>query len=192
MGHPVFAYIPPNGELRGGAWVVIDPTINEEMMEMYVDSNARGGILEPPGICDVKFRKREAQLMPLYVQISHEFADLHDRPGRMKAKGVIRDIVPWKRAREYFFWRVRRRLVQDALVQRLKAADENLSHADCLNLIISWSNGAASWEDDKAVLDFFEKQGAVINDKLGEVRAESVKTTVAALLDTLSPEQKSE
>jgi len=33
--HPVFAYIPPNGELRGGAWVVIDPTINEEMMEMY-------------------------------------------------------------------------------------------------------------------------------------------------------------
>ena len=32
--HPVFVYIPPNGELRGGAWVVIDPTINEEMMEM--------------------------------------------------------------------------------------------------------------------------------------------------------------
>lgn len=53
--------------------------------------------------------KRETQLMPLYVQISHEFADLHDRPGRMLAKGVIRDIVPWKRAREYFFWRVRRR-----------------------------------------------------------------------------------
>ena len=24
---------------------------------MYVDENARGGILEPPGICDVKFRK---------------------------------------------------------------------------------------------------------------------------------------
>ena len=53
---------------------------------------------------------RESQLMPLYVQISHEFADLHDRPGRMKAKGVIRDVVPWERAREYFYWRVRRRL----------------------------------------------------------------------------------
>ena len=50
-------YIPPNGELRGGAWVVVDPTINEAMMEMYADENARGGILEPPGICDVKFRK---------------------------------------------------------------------------------------------------------------------------------------
>lgn len=29
--HPVFVYIPPNAELRGGAWVVIDPTINEEV-----------------------------------------------------------------------------------------------------------------------------------------------------------------
>jgi len=32
---PVFVYIPPCGELRGGAWVVVDPTINEAMMEMY-------------------------------------------------------------------------------------------------------------------------------------------------------------
>ncbi|CAM9521547.1 unnamed protein product, partial [Choristocarpus tenellus] len=54
--HPVFVYIPPNGELRGGAWVVIDPTINEEVMEMYADVESRGGILEPPGICEVKFR----------------------------------------------------------------------------------------------------------------------------------------
>merc|ERR1719451_36987 len=54
--HPVFVYIPPNGELRGGAWVVIDPTINEKVMEMYADKESRGGILEPPGICEVKFR----------------------------------------------------------------------------------------------------------------------------------------
>ena len=57
--HPVFVYIPPNGELRGGAWVVIDPTINEEMMEMYADPQSRGGILEPPGICEVKFRAND-------------------------------------------------------------------------------------------------------------------------------------
>lgn len=25
---PVFVYIPPHGELRGGAWVVVDPAIN--------------------------------------------------------------------------------------------------------------------------------------------------------------------
>ena len=58
-----------------------------------------------------QIRAREQQLLPLYTQISHEFADLHDRPGRMLAKGVIRDVVPWASAREYFARRVRRRCV---------------------------------------------------------------------------------
>ena len=60
--HPVFVYIPPAGELRGGAWVVIDPTINEAKMEMYADKQARGGILEPPGICEVKYRAQEQKV----------------------------------------------------------------------------------------------------------------------------------
>jgi len=38
---PVFIYIPPNGELRGGAWVVVDPTINPEAIEMYADQDSR-------------------------------------------------------------------------------------------------------------------------------------------------------
>merc|ERR1719156_155353 len=97
-----------------------------------------------------QIKARETQLMPLYVQISHEFADLHDRPGRMKAKGVIREIVPWKRAREYFFWRVRRRLMQDTLVASLKEADGSLDHAECLGLLSGWIGDKASWEDDKA------------------------------------------
>jgi acetyl-CoA carboxylase carboxyltransferase component len=46
---PVFVYIPPGCELRGGAWAVIDPTINAEVMEMYADPTARGGVLEPSG-----------------------------------------------------------------------------------------------------------------------------------------------
>jgi len=44
---PVFSYIPPYGELRGGAWVVIDPTINLRYMEMYADQLSRGGVLMP-------------------------------------------------------------------------------------------------------------------------------------------------
>ena len=38
---PVLIYLPPNGELRGGAWVVVDPTINPEHMEMYADIDSR-------------------------------------------------------------------------------------------------------------------------------------------------------
>ena len=37
--HPIFIYIPKHGELRGGAWVVIDPAINPEKMETWLMSN---------------------------------------------------------------------------------------------------------------------------------------------------------
>lgn len=47
---PVIVYIPPNGELRGGAWAVVDPLINPNYMEMYADTDARGGVLEAEGL----------------------------------------------------------------------------------------------------------------------------------------------
>lgn len=56
---PVFVYIPPNGELRGGAWAVVDPTINPRFMEMFADNTSRGGILEPDAIVEIKFRIKD-------------------------------------------------------------------------------------------------------------------------------------
>ena len=38
--HPVFIFLPPHGELRGGAWVVVDPSINPAQMEMYASESA--------------------------------------------------------------------------------------------------------------------------------------------------------
>ena len=40
---PVLIYIPMHGELRGGAWVVLDPSINSEYMELYADQDSRYG-----------------------------------------------------------------------------------------------------------------------------------------------------
>jgi acetyl-CoA carboxylase/biotin carboxylase 1 len=62
---PVSIYIVPNGELRGGAWVVLDPSINAEgQMEMYADVEARAGVLEPEGIIEIKMRRDKiTQLM---------------------------------------------------------------------------------------------------------------------------------
>ena len=128
--HPAMIYIPPHGELRGGSWVVVDPTINLEQMEMYADVDSRGGILEPPGICEVKFRQgdqlaamhrtdqelifldaeldgcqvdsdalelkakikdRENMLLPLYLQVAHEFADLHDQGPHPRRRDVAQE-----------------------------------------------------------------------------------------------------
>lgn len=56
---PIFVYIPPNGELRGGAWAVVDPTINPRYMEMFADNTSRGGVLEPDAMVEIKFRNKD-------------------------------------------------------------------------------------------------------------------------------------
>lgn len=43
---------------------------------------------------------REKILLPLYNQIALQFADLHDRPNRMKAKGTIREALVWSESRK--------------------------------------------------------------------------------------------
>jgi acetyl-CoA carboxylase/biotin carboxylase 1 len=54
---PVFVFIPPFAEIRGGAWVVLDASINASVMEMYAASGtARGGVLEANGAASVKYR----------------------------------------------------------------------------------------------------------------------------------------
>lgn len=163
--NPVFVYIPPNGTLRGGAWVVVDPTINQDWMEMYADTEARGGILETDGTVDVKFRKddilalmhstdpvtieldkklaaassvskeaaqqiqadikaRETLLFPVYHQVATTFADLHDTPGRMIRKGCIDEVVPWKQARQFFYWRLALRLEEMPYIRELEKLAE--------------------------------------------------------------------
>ncbi|KAJ6448124.1 carboxyl transferase, partial [Mycena sanguinolenta] len=71
---PAFVYIVPNGELRGGAWVVLDPSINPEQMEMYADVDARAGVLEPEGIVEIKMRKDK--LVKLMERVDSMYASL--------------------------------------------------------------------------------------------------------------------
>lgn len=207
--HPIFIYIPKHGELRGGAWVVIDPAINPEKMEMYADVDARGGILEPPGIVEVKYRApqqveamhrideklqsmdaklgtsqgdekqniekeikaREKQLMPLYTSVATTFADLHDRAGRMKAKGVIRDSISWKDSRRYFYWRVKRRVLQDYLISRLRKVDTKLTHKDSEALIQKWAaENNVDFNSDMKMVAWLESQNV-------DARAESIRTS---------------
>ena len=64
--HPVFVYIPPGGELRGGAWVVIDPTINLAKMEMYADKQVR----EPP-LIEILMNKRTNERTSFTTHLAH-------------------------------------------------------------------------------------------------------------------------
>lgn len=71
---PVFVYIVPNGELRGGAWVVLDPSINPEQMQMYADVDSRAGVLEPEGIVEIKMRRDK--ILAVMERLDPEYATL--------------------------------------------------------------------------------------------------------------------
>merc|ERR1711988_1478706 len=119
-----------------------------------------------------RISKREEQLLPLYLQVAHQFADLHDRPGRMKAKGVIREVVDWPSSREYFYWRLRRRLAEDALCKEWQAADSNLSYSDMRGKLQQLlQERGVEWDDDKACIDAYAN-GDVLGDELAAAKKE--------------------
>ncbi|GAA5824966.1 hypothetical protein JCM11251_006044 [Rhodosporidiobolus azoricus] len=221
---PVFVYIVPNGELRGGAWVVLDPSINANgMMEMYADETARAGVLEPEGIVEIKLRKdkllammdrldatyhdlkvkstdaslspeeaakakadlatREKVLLPLYTQVANQFADAHDRTGRMLAKGTIRKGLVWSESRRYFFNRLRRRLAEEQALSSLAAADPSLSRADRLESVYqAIASQDLDFENDQAVAAALEKGKVTIAEKVKALRSGSIATEIAQLV----------
>lgn len=87
---PIFVYIPPGAELRGGAWVVLDTLINPSMIEMYSDKDCRGGVLEPEGTVDVKFRRRH--LVKTMHRLDKRLCELDEElTGSEPSGGILSD-----------------------------------------------------------------------------------------------------
>jgi len=201
---PVVVYIPPHAELRGGAWVVVDPTINSRHMELYADPKSRGGVLEPAGTVEIKYRRREIvktmkrldpkyqtisdklnnekisstekadletqlayreeYLSPVYHQVALTFVDLHDTPGRMQEKGCINDIVAWKGARRFFYWRLHRLILEEEAIKLTRAANPRLTDIHIQSMLSRWfieSKGTVQaylWEDNEAVVEWLQEE----------------------------------
>lgn len=58
-----------------------------------------------------------------------QFADLHDTAQRMKEKGCISDILEWATAREYIYWRLRRRIGELGVCNAIRDASPQLAPA---------------------------------------------------------------
>jgi len=80
----------------------------------WMSMNEATGMVRPEDVT-----QRETELLASYLPLGEMFCDLHDRPERMLAKGVIRDIVPWRRCRSYFYWRLKRRFEELRLADGL-------------------------------------------------------------------------
>ncbi len=98
------------------------------------------------------------------MKIATYFADLHDTPERMHEKGVIHDIIPWKKSRPFFYWRLRRRLVEKQAVAKIIAVQPHLSHPQAEAMLRRWfveDRGATDgylWDDNRVVVEWLEDQ----------------------------------
>lgn len=230
---PVFVFIPPYAEVRGGAWVVLDASINASVMEMYAASGtARGGVLEANGAASVKYRvkdlkktmhrlddklieldaalkaasdtessakitkdisNREIILLPVYEQISVQFCEMHDTPGRMKAVGVINQEVEWKNSRSFFYWRLRRKLAEFDLRRQIVQASVvgqgagKLTPIQASSKIKEWYVASPNvtekmWDNDKLVLTWMGEKYAELGEKVLECSKQSVIAEVVQVM----------
>ncbi|XP_022181493.1 acetyl-CoA carboxylase isoform X1 [Myzus persicae] len=211
---PIITYIPPFGELRGGAWAVVDTTINPRHIEMYADPDSRGGVLEPEGIVEIKFREKDilksinridtnilslkanasptpeeaveieknvaeriSVLKPIYHQVAIHFADLHDTPKCMLSKGVIKDIVQWKKSRNTLYWRLKRRLLQNQIQKVITKSNDTIQDDVAYEMLRRWfvedkgTTASYLWDNNQAVVQWLtsqldESDGTIVADSL--------------------------
>eukprot|EP00744_Colponema_vietnamica_P007374 GILI01010621.1.p1 GENE.GILI01010621.1~~GILI01010621.1.p1 ORF type:complete len:1029 (-),score=132.86 GILI01010621.1:118-3120(-) len=209
---PVYIYIPPFGELRGGAWVVVDPVINHcGAVEMYCDESSRGGILEPSGVVEIKFReadlrelirrceptirklletdpdeakRQETNLLPRYSDVAVHFADLHDTPGRMKAKGCVVDIVPWAKSRTVFYHKLRARMQEMELARKLVVGGVSKELVEGLQVVKQMRTDMNSTAlSDREVYDFLQSAAVMttIEKKVASAKAQELSTKLQDL-----------
>eukprot|EP00981_Chlorochromonas_danica_P013150 scaffold5903_cov165-Ochromonas_danica.AAC.25 len=258
FNQPLFVYIPPFAELRGGAWVVVDSTINSDVMEFYAAEDARGGVLEAAGAASIKFRdrdilqsmhrldhtliqldnslaeakasdrsdaeeiaklikQRERLLFGVFQQVAVHFADLHDTPGRMKAKEVIRHQVRWAESRTFFYWRLRRRLRDFDLFNQITASVSILPRSTTMvtanNVTVTkglitrkqvmgdfekffHESGSkpSIWSDDKEMVNWYETHSEevqrFINIKRLEIEAQNIKESIDRALNIADDESE--
>jgi acetyl-CoA carboxylase / biotin carboxylase 1 len=155
---------------------------------------AKGASPEQQAEIKAKMNEREKLLGPVYQQIALQFADLHDRAGRMEAKGTIRMPLKWANARRFFYWRLRRRLSEEVLLKKLATSSNggvaptspsNLAQREQhLDMLRTWSGllDVEFEKDDKKVAEWYEKNRKDVYAKIDNVKNDAISKKIADLL----------
>ena len=123
---------------------------------------------------------------------------MHDGAERMHAKGIIRNIVPWKHAREFFYWRLKKHVVEGSLMKAIATANESATFAESRRTLHGWFDAwvdapknaqdaasfpsSSAWKGDvqmsKAFVRWSEADRAGIDAKVQGMLADSATVVV--------------
>ena len=118
----------------------------------WMSMNEATGMVRPEDVAS-----RETELLASYQPLGEIFCDLHDRPERMLAKGVIRDIVAWKDCRTYFYWRLKRKFEELRITDALTASGKAASYPEAIKLV---ENAVPAGGADKTSFEALSKLSA--------------------------------
>jgi acetyl-CoA carboxylase/biotin carboxylase 1 len=127
-----------------------------------------------------------------HLQIAVHFADLHDTPGRMKAKGVIRSQVHWGQSRTFFYWRLKRKLKEFEVVDAINGGGTKLAFGQRKSLIAELQQWFLSlypsccWEtDDRLVVSWLDSHVTELKSYISEAKVRSHVSAIGARLSDL-------
>ena len=125
------------------------------------------------------------------------FADLHDTPGRMQAKGVIRSQIPWAQSRTFFYWRLKRKLKEFEVVNAINGGGTKLSFGQRKSLIaelqqwflsssVQGGEPSCCWEtDDRLVVSWLDSHVAELQSYISLAKVRSHVSAIGARLSVL-------
>lgn len=141
---------------------------------------------------EARIEERTNKLKAVYHTVAINFADLHDTPERMLEKGCINEIVPWRRSRQYLYWRMRRLLLEDYFVGRILAAQDNLSVGQAQSMLRRWfvedmgATEAYMWDSNDKIVDWLERQKdreSIIQRNIASVRKDAIVSQIQKSLE---------
>ena len=72
---PVYIYVPPGGQLRGGAMVVFSKALNPACITFCASKTARINVLEPSGMKELRYRQKDITRYAQEQQVSAHIAE---------------------------------------------------------------------------------------------------------------------
>mmetsp|Transcript_74455 Transcript_74455/g.215880 ORF Transcript_74455/g.215880 Transcript_74455/m.215880 type:complete len:187 (+) Transcript_74455:1-561(+) len=156
-----------------------------------LDARASGGEDVAKAIAD-----REKLLLPMYRQVSVMYCDLHDRSGRMKGIGAIHEELVWADSRLYLHWRIRRRMQENSVMRRMRAAVPDMSREEAAAAVADLLKGvlssAGDQDEDMAVATWLEAHDAEIVARIELERQRAMEEQIFKLVSSLPSDRRSE
>ncbi|CAF4983652.1 unnamed protein product, partial [Rotaria socialis] len=167
----------------------LDPVSRELAAE--INLSITGSVNSAKEELERQLAEREKSLFPVYQQAAVMFCDLHDTPGRMLEKGVIREILDWRSSRQFFYWRLKRRLGENKVVKTILSLDPSMGYQSASKCVEQWfnedkRNDTAQWSQDKVVAEWLEQcqQTLSLDDRMKTLRKQSARHDIHRLFET--------